>query len=53
MLIKTGDMQPITIINPKDIDMPNAKKALETVKEEVAKKEAEDKTDGKKKKEIV
>ena len=38
MLIKTGDMQPITIINPKDIDTLDAKKALDTAKEEVAKK---------------
>lgn len=31
-------MQPITIIDPKDVDALDAKKALDTAKEEVAKK---------------
>ena len=43
MLIKTGDMQPIIIINPKDVDMLDAKKALKAAKEEMTKKADADK----------
>lgn len=45
MLIKTGDMQPITIINPKDVDAMDAEKALKTAKKEAVKNSDANKTD--------
>ena len=38
-------MQPITIINPKDVDILDAEKALETAKKEVVKNSDAKKTD--------
>ena len=37
MFIKTGDLQPIAIVEPKDISPEETEKAVKQVKEEVMK----------------
>ena len=46
MFIKTGDLQPITIVEPKDVSPEETEKAVKQVKEEVLKAaEKEEKKD--------
>jgi len=52
MFIKRGDLQPITVIEPVDVDTKSTKKALDKVKKNISDELQEDKKNNKNKKDI-
>lgn len=52
MFIKRGDLQPITVIEPADVDTKSTKKALDKAKDLVKAEKLEDKKNNKNKKDI-